>query len=67
MRQVENKGGIDMTENAKKYLTAGAPFEIMHGEYLGRLVDVQILLDGYVCGIYKFPGGECCEGPMLKI
>lgn len=56
-----------MTENAKKYLTKGAPLEINHGEYTGRLVDIQPLLDGYVCGIYRFPGGTCCEGPMLKI
>ncbi len=56
-----------MTTNAKKYLEKGAPLEVMHGEYKGRLVDVQILNDGYVCGIYRFPGGTCCEGPMIKL
>ncbi len=56
-----------MKEDAKKYLKKGAPAEIMHGEYTGRLVDVQPLNDGYVCGIYRFPGGTCCGGPMKKI
>ena len=58
-----------MTENAKKYLEKGAPEFLMHGEYKGRLVDTQPLLDGYVSGIYRFPGGDCCpaEAPMLKI
>lgn len=56
-----------MTKLAKVYLAAGAPLEIKHGEYTGRLVDIQPLNDGYVCGIYRFPGGECCDGPMLKI
>lgn len=58
-----------MTELAKRYLEAGAPLEIMHGEYCGRLVDIQPLVDGLVCGIYRFPGGDCCpsEAPALKI
>lgn len=58
-----------MTELAKKYLAKGAPLEIKHGEYIGRLIDVQPLQDGYVTGIYRFPGGDCCpaEAPSLKI
>lgn len=56
-----------MTELARKYLEAGAPLEITHDKYKGRLVDVQPLNDGYVCGIYRFPGGDCCGGPRLKI
>ena len=56
-----------MTEFVKRYLDAGAPLEIKHGEYTGRLVDIQPLTDGYVCGIYRFPGGDCAGGPMLKI
>ena len=56
-----------MTIYAKKYLAAGAPAIIHHGDYVGRLVDVQPLSDGFVCGIYRFPGGDCCEGPSLKI
>ncbi len=56
-----------MTEAAKKYLKAGAPLEIMSGKYKGTLVDVQPLLDGYVCGIYRFPRGDGCGGPMLRI
>lgn len=56
-----------MTEFAKKYLEAGAPLEIAHGKYTGRLIDIQPLDDGLVCGIYRFPGGDCCEGPALKI
>lgn len=51
----------------KKYLKNGAPLEIMHGEHKGILVDIQPLCDGYVEGIYRFPGGVCCDGPMLKI
>ena len=54
-----------MTEYAKRYLSAGAPETIMHGEYEGKLVDIQPLVDGFVCGIYRFPGGDCIEGPML--
>jgi len=56
-----------MTENARKYLEAGAPLEINHAEYVGKLVDTVRLNDGYVCGLYRFPGGDCAEGPMLKI
>ena len=56
-----------MTEFAKRYLEAGAPLEIKHGEYTGRLVDIQPLTDGYVCGIYRLLGGVCIDGPMLKI
>jgi hypothetical protein len=58
-----------MKERARKYLEAGAPPEIRHGEYVGRLVDVQPLNDGYVTGIYRFPGGECCpaEAPIIKM
>lgn len=58
-----------MNESVKKYLEAGAPLKIMHGEYEGTLVDIQPLVDGLVCGIYRFPGGDCCpsEAPALKI
>lgn len=56
-----------MTLYAQRYLEAGAPLKIMHCEYEGRLVDIQPLNGGYVCGIYRFPGGDCCDGPMLKI
>lgn len=56
-----------MTEYAKNYLEKGVPLIIMHGEYEGHLVDVQPLVDGLVCGIYRFPRGDCCEGPALKI
>ena len=54
-----------MTEYAKRYSAAGAPETIMHGEYEGTLVDIQPLVDGLVCGIYRFPGGDCIGGPML--
>ena len=54
-----------MTEYAKRYLAAGAPETIMHGEYEGTLVDIQPLVDGLVCGIYRFPGGDCIGGPTL--
>lgn len=54
-----------MTEYAKRYLSAGAPESIMHGEYEGILVDIQPLTDGFVCGIYRFPGGDCIGGPMM--
>ncbi len=54
-----------MTEYAQRYLAAGAPESIMHGEYEGTLVDIQPLVDGYLCGIYRFPGGDCIGGPML--
>ena len=54
-----------MTEYARRYLSAGAPETIMHGEYEGTLVDIQPLVDGLVCGIYRFPGGDCIGGPML--
>lgn len=54
-----------MTEYLKRYLAAGAPETIMHGEYEGTLVDIQPLVDGLVCGIYRFPGGDCIGGPML--
>ena len=50
-----------MTEYARRYLSAGAPETIMHGEYEGTLVDIQPLVDGLVCGIYRFPGGDCIE------
>ena len=56
-----------MTSAAKEYAKRGAPTEIMHGEYAGRLVDVQPLQDGFVCGIYHFEGGTCCDGPMINI
>ena len=42
-----------MTEYARRYLSAGAPETIMHGEYEGTLVDIQPLVDGLVCGIYR--------------
>lgn len=51
-----------MTEYARRYLSAGAPETIMHGEYEGTLVDIQPLVDGLVCGIYRFPGGDCIGG-----
>ena len=54
-----------MTEYAKRYAAAGAPETIMHGEYEGTLVDIQPLVDGLVCGIYRFPGGDCIGGPTL--
>lgn len=54
-----------MTEYAKRYLSAGAPETIMHGEYEGTLVDIQPLVDGLVCGIYRFPGGDCIGGPTI--
>lgn len=58
-----------MSENMKRYLELGAPQEIKHGEYVARLVGIQQLNDGYVTGIYRFPGGECCpsEAPMVKL
>ena len=55
-----------MTEYAKRYLAAGATETIMHGEYKGTLVDIQPLVDGLVCGIYRFPGGDCIGGPTLQ-
>lgn len=58
---------IRMTIAAMEYAKKGAPTEITHDEYKGRLVDVQPLTDGYVCGIYRFPGGECCGGPMIRL
>ncbi len=56
-----------MSEFSKKYLEAGAALNIAHGEYVGRLVDVQPLPDGYVCGVYRFSGGDCAEGSRLKV
>lgn len=56
-----------MTENAKRYLENGAPLTINHAEYIGRLTEVQPLTDGYVCGIYHFPGGETIGGPRIQI
>ena len=56
-----------MTEAVQRYLENGAPLKIMHGEYEGTLVDIQPLNDGYVCGIYRFPRGTSCGGPILKI
>ena len=54
-----------MTEYAKRYLSAGAPETIVHGEDKGKLVDIQPLVDGLVCGIYRFPGGDCVGGPAI--
>ena len=54
-------------EKLKEYLQAGAPLKIMHGEYTGRLVDIQPLNDGFVCGIYRFPGGDTIGGPTVKM
>lgn len=48
------------------YEAAGAPRDIYHGEYRGRLVDIQPLTDGLMCGIYRFPGGDCIGGPALR-
>ena len=59
-----------MNETTRLYAEkSGAPLEIMHGEYKGRLVGVQRLNDGYVCGVYHFPGGTCCpaEAPVIKL
>lgn len=47
------------------YEAAGAPRDIYHGEYKGRLVNIQPLTDGLMCGIYRFPGGDCIGGPTL--
>jgi len=62
------KGGYHMTDAAKQYLAKGAPLEIKRGEYIGRLIDVQPLSGGYVTGIYRFKGGDCCpsEAPSIK-
>lgn len=54
-----------MTEYAKRYLSAGAPETIMSGEYEGVLVDIQPLVDGLVCGIYRFPRGDRVGGPTI--
>ena len=54
-----------MTEYAERYLLAGAPETIMHGKYEGQLIDIQPLVDGRVCGIYRFRSGDCIGGPAF--
>lgn len=56
-----------MTKLAEKYLKLGAQETIIQDGYKGRLIDIQLLSDGYVTGIYRFPGGDCCPSEALVV
>ena len=50
-------------DNIRRLLKDGYPWKIKGNDgYTAVLVDVQPLLGHDYCGIYRYPGGDCCHG-----
>lgn len=45
-----------------RLLKAGYPWKIKGNDgYTATLVDIQPLVDGEYCAIYRYPCGDCCH------
>lgn len=53
---------VSMNETVEKMRADGWPLKIIGNDgYPATLVDMQPLFDGDYLGIYRYPGGDCCE------